>query len=104
MAVSSPRVVVNHQLRLCPVLPRGPCPDATPVGQHQGRAAPGQGDHSMRPWPAVVCFVAVVSGVAAADLPRPFRPDPRTGTSAAVRIDNVALAHTAQLLPMDEKG
>jgi len=43
------------------------------------------------------------SSVSTAD-PVYFGSSAKTGTSAAVKVDNVALAHTTQLLPLDEKG
>lgn len=58
----------------------------------------------MRPWPAASLVALLLAAPATADGPQAFGPSPGTGTSAAVRVENVPLAHTAQLLPVDVRG
>lgn len=56
----------------------------------------------MRSSPAAL-FLLVLFQPAAAESPRYFGGSAASGTSAAVRVDNVPLAHTTQLLPADDR-
>jgi enamine deaminase RidA (YjgF/YER057c/UK114 family) len=55
----------------------------------------------MRTW--TVCLLALSAQALAAE-PRCFGPNPAAGASAAVLVEDVAQAHTTQLLPTDEEG
>ncbi len=52
----------------------------------------------------VSLLVLGCSPAPAADKPRYLEPSNETGTSRAVIVENVPLAHTAQLLPIDAEG